>query len=304
MWRPILAALGVCLATACSGSAESTGASGPVTLRLAKNTANDLRDALARHPEIQVKVVSEGGSSIASLLDLRNGKVDITTPVADVAYLAYAGQLGEMPGTFEQLRGLAVIDLIALHLLIGPSVRAHTLRDLEGLRVSVGAPASSSALITERMLNAHGVLAGEYRSSRLPNAEMVRQLVGGQIDAAFSMFVPVNQAVSGATQAGARLIDIEGPIVEEFRTHYPYLKRTLIPAGTYPNQPQPIRTIGVDVVMVCRADLDEDVVYRLLDAYFATRPAMTPPNLERAPATPIPLHTGAARYYRQRELAR
>jgi TRAP transporter TAXI family solute receptor len=199
---------------------------------------------------------------------------------------------------------LAVIDLIALHLLIGPSVRAHTLRDLEGLRVSVGAPASSSALITERMLNAHGVLAGEYRSSRLPNAEMVRQLVGGQIDAAFSMFVPVNQAVSGATQAGARLIDIEGPIVEEFRTHYPYLKRTLIPAGTYPNQPQPIRTIGVDVVMVCRADLDEDVVYRLLDAYFATRPAMTPPNLERAPATPIPLHTGAARYYRQRELAR
>ena len=31
---------------------------------------------------------------------------------------------------------------------------------------------------------------------------------------------------------------------------------------------------------------------------------MTPPNLERAPATPIPLHPGAARYYRQRELSR
>jgi TRAP-type uncharacterized transport system substrate-binding protein len=45
-------------------------------------------------------------------------------------------------------------------------------------------------------------------------------------------------------------------------------------------------------------------VYSLLDAYFATRPATTPPNLERAPATPVPLHPGAARYYRQRELSR
>ena len=45
-------------------------------------------------------------------------------------------------------------------------------------------------------------------------------------------------------------------------------------------------------------------VYRVLDAYFATQPATAPLNLERAPATPIPLHRGAARFYRQRELSR
>jgi TRAP transporter TAXI family solute receptor len=105
-------------------------------------------------------------------------------------------------------------------------------------------------------------------------------------------------------KAGVRLLDIDGPIVEEMRTEYPYLKRTLIPAGTYPNQPEPVRTIGIDIALVCRADLDEDLVYSLLEAFFATRPAMTPPNLDRAPATPVPLHPGAARYYRQQELAR
>jgi TRAP-type uncharacterized transport system substrate-binding protein len=88
------------------------------------------------------------------------------------------------------------------------------------------------------------------------------------------------------------------------RTRYPYLKRTLISRGTYPNQPEPVRTLSVDTLLVCRAELDDDVVYRFLDAYFATRPVMTPPNLDRAPATPIPLHPGAARYYRQRELSR
>ena len=130
------------------------------------------------------------------------------------------------------------------------------------------------------------------------------RLSNGDIDAAFSGFASPGATVIAAMKRGARLIPIDGPVIEEMRTRYPYLKRTLIPRGTYPNQPEPIRTLGVDTLLVCRADLDDDLVYRFLDAYFATRPAMTPPNLDRAPATPIPLHPGAARYYRQRELSR
>jgi len=38
--------------------------------------------------------------------------------------------------------------------------------------------------------------------------------------------------------------------------YYPLLKRMLIPAGTYPGQNVPVHTIGVDVLLVCRADLD------------------------------------------------
>ena len=132
----------------------------------------------------------------------------------------------------------------------------------------------------------------------------MNRLSNGDIDAAFSGFTLPSATVIAAMKRGARLIPIDGPVIEEMRTRYPYLKRTLIPRGTYPNQPEPIRTLGVDTLLVCRADLDDDLVYRLLDAYFATRPAMTPPNLDRAPATPIPLHPGAARYYRQRELSR
>jgi TRAP-type uncharacterized transport system substrate-binding protein len=64
-----------------------------------------------------------------------------------------------------------------------------------------------------------------------------------------------------------------------------------------------VRTIGIEEVLVCRADLDEELVYAVMAAYFATFPAVTPINLDRAPATPVPLHPGAARYYRQRELA-
>ena len=298
------AGLVLCLAaSSCSGAAETLPAP-PTPLRLSRTNANDLQTALARIPDVKVEIVSEGGSSITSLLDLKNEKTNLSGTLADVAYLAYAGQLEEMTEPFDQLRGMAVTGLNTLHLLVGRNAHVETVRDLKGLRVSLGAPGSSTAHITLRMLQDYGIARGQIHAERIPNTEIVSRLSNGDIDAAFSGFGPPSATVIAAMQRGARLVPVDGPVIEEMRTRYPYLKRTLIPRGTYPNQPEPIRTLGVDTLLVCRAELDDDLVYRFLDAYFATRPAMTPPNLDRAPATPIPLHPGAARYYRQRELSR
>jgi TRAP transporter TAXI family solute receptor len=302
----VLSAVGLVLclaASSCSRAAETT--SPPrMSLRLARNTATDLQAALARVPDVSADIVSEGGSSITNLLDLKDGKTNISGTLADAAYLAYAGQLEEMPERFDQLRGMAVTGLNTMHLLVGRNVKVKTLHDLKGLRVSVGAPGSSTAHITQRMLQDYGIMPGQIHAEHVPNAEIVSRLTIGDIDAAFSGFNMPGAVPLAAIQNGARVIPIDGPIIEEMRTRYPYLKRTLISSGTYPNQPEPIPTLSVDTLLVCRAELDDEVVYSLLDAYFATRPATTPPNLERAPATPVPLHPGAARFYRQRELSR
>ena len=111
---------GLCVsAVSCSGTAE-TVANPPATLRLSRTNATELQSAFARVPGIKAEIVSEGGSSITSLLDLQNKKTDITGTLADVAYLAYAGQLEEMSKPFEQLRGMAVTGLNTMHLLVGP----------------------------------------------------------------------------------------------------------------------------------------------------------------------------------------
>ena len=300
----IAAGLVLCLAVAaCTGAAE-TPTTPRVSLRLSRTTSNELRAALARLPDLTSEVVSEGGSSITSLLDLRHGKTNVSGTLADVAYLAYGGQLDEIPTPFDQMRGMAVTGLNTMHLLVAPATKAETLRDLSGLRVSLGAPGSSTAHITQRMLQDLGISSGQMRTERIPNADIVSRLTNGDLDAAFSGFTVPSATVIAAMEKGARLIPIDGPAIEAMRTRYPYLKRTLIPRGTYPNQTEPIRTLGVDTLLVCRAELNDTTVHALLDAYFATKPATTPPNLERAPATPIPLHPGAARYYRQRELSR
>ena len=62
--------------------------------------------------------------------------------------------------------------------------------------------------------------------------------------------------------------------------------------------------------MICRTDLDERLVYNLTKQLFASleglseRGALRSMDIDQAPATPIPLHDGAARFYRERELSR
>jgi hypothetical protein len=66
-------------------------------------------------------------------------------------------------------------------------------------------------------------------------------------------------------------------------------------------------TIGLDGLLVCRSGLDPDIVYGVTKAFFQALPdlsAFDTPRLrqmnpEDASATPIPLHEGAARYYRE-----
>jgi TRAP transporter TAXI family solute receptor len=287
----------------CTGKAESE-ASAAVTLKISATTADAFATAIPSVPGIKFQVATEGGSSITSLNDLRHGTIDLSMPMADVAYLAYSGQLREMGGAFDQLRGLAVLNLNAVHLIAGTHTRVRDIGDLKGLRISLGPPGSAIVLIAEQLLGVYGLSIKDVRGQQVPNPELAETLMSGRIDAAFVIFNPPDERVARVLRAGGRLIEITGPAIEDLRTRYPYLKRTVMPRGTYPNQDAPVHTLGIDALMVSRADVDEEVIYRLLDAYFGTRAATGPTDLERAPATPIPLHPGAARFYRQRELSK
>ena len=305
MWRGTPAAgVALCLAAISCTSAAETNPSERTVLRMSGTTAKDLQGALSRLDDVDVKVVTEGGSSVTGLQNLQQGRIDVAMAMADVAYLAYAGQLDSSP-PFDQLRGLAVVTLNTFHLIVAKGVNVTSIGDLKGLRVALGPSGSATALLAVRTLEAYGIALSDVNSHQLSYAETADKLAKGQMDAAFMTQIPPSEPIVTATRAGARLVDIDGPVIERLRTQYQYLKRTMIPRATYENQHEAVHTIGVDLLLTCRAGVDEDIVYRLLQEYFAMRPGtLLPADVERAPATPIPLHAGAARYYRQRELSR
>lgn len=264
----------------------------------------------AAMPDVDFRVVPSGGA-LENLEFLQQGTADLGLTFADIAYLAYSGRLDEQRSAFERLRGVAVLQLTAVHVLVRKGSDISSIAQLAGRRVALGPRGSGTAVTAQVLLAAYEVPLSDLKSDYLPFLEAANGLVRGELDAIFvSAGYPVESVVS-ATDAGATLLDISGPEVERLRNDYPFLRATIIPTGTYPSIRRAVHTVGIDATIVCASTLDDDLVYRLTGSFFDALPALAGEvdalrrmDIARAPATPMPLHSGAARYYRERELFR
>jgi hypothetical protein len=209
------------------------------------------------------------------------------------------------------------MQVAALHLVVSPQSNIRHIRELRGRRVRIGPPqtevpsAADTALVANLILPAFGLEPGSVRLTPLAVIQAAEDVASGRLDAMFINVTPPAPQVVTALTLGARLLPIQGAEVDRLLDEYPFVRRETLPPGLYPGQPASIDTVGVHVVFLCRDDLPEALVYELTKAFFDALPRLSgaQPSLrfmdpEQAPATPIPLHAGAARYYREVELFR
>lgn len=285
----------------------ATGAPGGGFYPLGERLADAFAGAL---PNMRVEVHTSGGA-VSNVEAIQRGEADVGLTFADVAYVAFVGQLDGSAKPFDRLRGMAALELTPVHLVVSGRSAIASVRDLRGRRVGVGPPGSGTALTAGLVLQAFGIGAAEVHTEALPFNEAERRLEAGALDAMFDNAIYPAASVANATRLGARLISITGPAVDTLRRAYPFFRLAFIPPDTYRRSPETIHTIGVESLLVCRSNLDEAVVYELTKRFFEALPSLSSSqdalrliDLEQAPATPIPLHEGAARYYRERELLR
>ncbi|MDB5656833.1 MAG: immunogenic protein precursor, partial [Tardiphaga sp.] len=62
---------------------------------------------------------------------------------------------------------------------------------------------------------------------------------------------------------GARFIAPDANEIAAIRAKYTFLKPLTVPAGSYPHQNQPIASLGSWSYILARADLPDEVAYRL-----------------------------------------
>lgn len=272
-----------------------------VVVRITPTTAPRLEDAFRALPDLRPQTVDADGS-IAAVRALQAKEADLAVVMADIAYHAYIGHPGSETGSEGQIRGIAVLNVNTVYLAAARHNSINSIEDLRGRRVGLGSTGTATTAIATLLLQSSGVGLDRVHGELSPYQDVLRHLSEGKLDAAF---LSLNAAVQAAAADGARLIPITGAWIEGLRQQHPFLQTVLVPAGTYPGQSEPLQTVGVDLVLACAADLDPNVVYRLSKAYFEGLQRSAPAtDLERAPATPIPLHPGAARYYRERALSR
>ena len=263
-----------------------------------------------RMPRTDVVLVETPGA-VTNLFAIQRGDADVGLAYADVAYMAFTGQLPDSPGPFAQVRAIAVLHVSPVHVLAGANTPIRTPADLRGKRVAMGPSGSGTAVTSALLLDAFAVPLDSVRQFSLSFSEAADQLANGTIDAAVVVSSDPVDSVRRALAGGARLLDIDGPAVTSLRSRYPFLKPALIPRDTYPSQPRAVHTVGMDTLLLGRAGLSDATAGGIAEAFFAALPelgALPMPfrfvDPVQASATPIPLHSGASRYYRGRELFR
>lgn len=249
--------------------------------------------------------------SDAVIAGIEDGSVDLGVALADVAYLAHWGADGSRTATQDRIRGVTLLQPLPQYLLVRGQSGIRQVPDLRGRNVAVGPTGSSSSTLGLLVLDAFQITARTvvHLNTR---AAAAAGLKDRSLDAVFLPgYVYPDEVMHAALRDGAYFVPIDGPVVDRLRLDHPFVRRTTIPREVYPGQDQIIPTVGIDMVVLCQRDLNPSVVYDLTAQLFSAYPRLSGVeatlrflNPDEAPATPIPLHPGAARYFRERELSR
>jgi hypothetical protein len=258
-------------------------------------------------PDLRFDVVDTAGT-VENLQRLQSGHADLAFAVGNAVYAAYNGLDAEFRPSADNLRAIAVLHPSTVHVLVPAGSKARTVADLEG-RVAIG-PAGTQ--VTSRLvIEEFGRPSRVVVDRQLSLIDAVDALAAGTLDAAIVVGPDPLDVVLRATAKGARLLPIARRHVQRLRSDYPFLRPGEIPADVYPGARRAVATMLVDVLLVTRAGVEDELVRRLTSALFDVLPDLATRfeylrliNVQRAPATPVPLHPGAALFYRERELQR
>lgn len=258
---------------------------------------------------IRVQSIASSGA-IDNATAVQKGEADLGLTFADVAYTAYTGRLRKGTAPFNHLRAIAVLQVTPISLVARSALSIGSPAGLRGRRVAVGLAGGGTELSARLILAQYGLGPETVHLVSVGFTEAANRLLDGTLDAMFDNASNQAESLRRAIAGGAKFVPIDGPPVNTLRRDYPFLKLTVITPDLYPSVRQPVHTIGVDALMICREDLDEALVYELTKHIFAFVRSVSeqgaPHGIEvsEASATPIPLHAGAARFYRERELSR
>jgi TRAP transporter TAXI family solute receptor len=309
---PIAATLVIALAvTAAGGCRRTPTPPAPDTVRmLAGGPISDvfMQEYQKALPGVRITMEPTKGSDFV-VTTLEHGIADVGFAQADVVYMTYRAGIADNARQLTELRGMAVGETANVYVAVRRDSPYRTVSDLKNRRIGVFPSATHAQVYARMILAAYGLTSATARLAEFDPGEMSAHLTDGTIDAATFGGPGTRQLAQVNRAVGIRLLELSGEPVTRLRGQYPFFTPVIVTASKLPGQTGDVQTLGVDSLVVCRKDLSDDRVYELTRALFeaAAKAAKTTDAVpivdpDLGAATPIPLHPGAARYYREREV--
>lgn len=247
--------------------------------------------------------------SVENVRLLETGRLDFGFSNGGVVYQQSSGTGQFEDASSDRVRGVAVIDIAPLHVVAFANSAIETLAQLEGRRVSIGAPGSGTANTAGNLFEAAN-LTGKVNIQNFGFDESAANMRDGNLDAfTASSALPMPAVLDLSTSRNVRLVPIEDAVVDALREITPAYQQVTIPGGTYAGIDTDVSSIGVPSMLLTHEGVSEEVVYELVSQMFADEAgdymrtvynAWDPePGVAAFADLDVPMHPGAERFYRE-----
>jgi len=285
-----------------------------------------------------VAVAQATPGSAANAAEVSAGELESALVQADIAHWAYAGSwpkdpscapepeqapggaasvpavpppaIPAPPGPLKNLRAIAALFPEYVHVVVRAESDIRHLADLKDKRVALGETGSGTLIDARLVLEAAGLSECDLKPSYQRLSQAAEALRRGEIDALFLVAgYPVPAVADLASLAKMRLVPVPAGTARALHAKYRFFAAGSIPGATYPGIDKETPSVAVTALWVVRSSAPEDLVYAITSALWqpASRrildsghPAGKRIRLADAlDGFDLPLHPGAARYYRE-----
>jgi TRAP transporter TAXI family solute receptor len=239
---------------------------------------------------------------------LESGQLDIALVAGEPSYEAFKG-IGR-PAT--RLKILTAMYSSPGMFVVRADSPYRTIRDLIGKPIAFGARGSGLPVMSRFVLDGLGLKQDEdFQAVYLDHAgDGPAMVLDGRVAALWGAGIGwPGFTTLAASPGGARFIPPDADEMARVRAKHAFLKPMTVPAGSYPSQNAPIDSLGSWSFVLARADLADDVAYRLARTLHGAESALckklaqacetTAANTVAAAPDVALIHPGVMKYLRE-----
>ncbi len=260
-------------------------------------------------PDVKTQVQATK-ASVENLILLQQGRGELAFTLGDSLKAAWDGdEEAGFKAKLDRLRTIGAIYPNYIQIVATADSGIKTLADLRGKSLSVGAPKSGTELNSRAILAAAGLSYKDIgKVEYLPFAESVDLMKNRQLNATLqSAGLGVASLKDLSTSTDITVVSVPREVVDKIG---PPFVSVMIPANTYAGQDKDVPTAAVVNYLVTSSVVSDDLAYQMTKLIFESLPELANAHaagkeirLENAATgSPVPLHPGAIRYYKEKGL--
>lgn len=263
---------------------------------------------MAKIPDLDVTAQSTGGSK-ANIILINDGDAELATVQNDVMAYAYAGNEFFDNQVIDSFQAIGYLYPELVQIVVAADSDIHTIADLKGKQVSIGAVGSGVFFNAVQILGNAGLGLEDIVPHYLSFDESATSFQNKQIDAFFvTAGLPNTAIVEVSNKIDVRLIGLDEADMAKLTEQYAYYVPVTVPAGTYNGMAEDVTVPAVGAVLICSKDLSEDLVYSLTRTLYEDTAELSHAKKAEISAEgavkgiPVPFHPGAEKYFKEKGL--